>query len=71
VSQQRCDECRFMVPENGTETGECRRYPPQIIDDADDAGRYTSVFPVVLLDEWCGEYQRKDGLYVYPGESLR
>lgn len=38
--------------EGGEESGECRRFPPAAPD-----GR----FPLVYLDDWCGEWRPRGG----------
>jgi hypothetical protein len=60
-----CETCRFLRPskyESGA-IGNCRRYPPQIVESGGDewyAPYDNSVWwasPCVEADEWCGEYQ--------------
>lgn len=58
----RCGDCRFRIPttdfQERNETGECRRYPPQVTSDAE--GILQSDFPFVNCpDAWCGEFQAK------------
>ena len=51
-----CKNCRFYVPlevedmEVESSCGDCRRFPPKRYDAAN------SVFPLVLEDCWCGEW---------------
>ena len=47
--------------ENCLPSGECRRYPPvggTVTGDNDDQ---SGDFPATCHDEWCGEWQRKEG----------
>jgi hypothetical protein len=55
-----CENCRFSADVNidtkethGVRTLACRRHPPT-------GGVYFAVFPLVRLEDWCGEYQRKE-----------
>lgn len=43
-----CDNCAFFSGPNY----ECRRYPPKILEAADE----TAFFPSVAEDNWCGEW---------------
>ena len=49
-----CFNCKYwkkINPENVIYgSGRCRRYPPER-----DKG-----FPITEIDDWCGEYERKD-----------
>jgi len=56
MSNQKCETCKFFKSAGGT-TGECRRYPPQCVADEDCAWER---FPVLVADEWCGEYKEKE-----------
>lgn len=44
-----CSTCRYRTDE------ECRRYPPQLIDEGDMS--YASVFPDCLNKGGCGEWR--------------
>lgn len=62
-----CGNCRFFKGFYGPETvGECRRYPPRIIDHGYLRTTYESLpeaidmgtrFPSVDPTDWCGEFQ--------------
>ena len=52
-----CDLCRFFEPHRTEgegpldyELGDCRRHPPRLEADG------TTSWPLVRLDEWCGEW---------------
>lgn len=51
-----CASCRFfLLSDPKDEAGYCRRFPPRIVVINDEAD---SALPVVLYDEYCGEYTR-------------
>jgi len=58
---EECGNCKFYREEDyedddvsyGTSYGNCRRFPPKRIDAT------VSGFPMVVQDEWCGEFQKK------------
>jgi hypothetical protein len=51
-----CASCRFFLLSDPKDAaGWCRRFPPRLIVVNDEAD---SALPVVLHDEWCGEYSR-------------
>jgi len=58
-----CKDCTYYsVSVKGgmfkSEKGDCRRYPPTIVQTEDStAYELKSIFPVVLPDEWCGEFR--------------
>ena len=73
MSGPRCSDCRFSalaVLDEGPVV-ECRRFPPVTapelpevsitVDDGEELSTMESIamhrFPVVLADDWCGEYQ--------------
>jgi hypothetical protein len=50
-----CQTCRFLLIESARdEIGFCRRYPPKLIASEEELN---FTFPVVAVDEWCGEYR--------------
>lgn len=62
----RCENCRYF-----SEAGECRRYPPQVVESIDsESAEYTeqvfvssttlTYWPDVEPDSWCGEFKEKD-----------
>lgn len=58
-----CWRCKFfnhLAPEEvvSEETGECRRYPPQAMDDGE--GNLYAQFPPTGWTEWCGEYKEQE-----------
>ena len=50
TNDERCETCRFMVERKRT-FHECRRLPPIRLS------AFESTWPMVYLDNWCGEYQ--------------
>lgn len=57
-----CQTCRFYHPDDGyPETGECHRFPP-LVNFSVGVGE-GSEFPVVMMTDWCGEYQEKDSTW--------
>ncbi len=63
MPEERCRDCRyFQEIATGPVIGNCRRYPPTIIqdDDGETAMFPSSVYPVMVGEGWCGEFvQRK------------
>jgi hypothetical protein len=62
-----CENCRFAaeIPRE-TVMVICRRYPPQVIvkteaDERDTYHRVEDRWPEVGRDDWCGEWQPKEG----------
>jgi hypothetical protein len=51
-----CRTCAFYQAEQADEAGYCRRYPPQFVTDDETIGWS---FPVVVQDDWCGEFKRQ------------
>ncbi len=61
---QTCSQCmwfRRVAPNAGAaDFGECRRYPPHVIvmpDPMTESSEPMSAFPLVDLDEFCGEFK--------------
>ncbi|MGE5650955.1 MAG: high-potential iron-sulfur protein [Bacillota bacterium] len=52
----RCGSCVFYQADPGDEAGYCRRFPPVVLPDE---GGNSSAYPVVIPDDWCGEFTRK------------
>ena len=54
-----CDLCRFFEPHRTVDgkglytLGDCRRHPPRIAPDGVDG---TTSWPLVSIDDWCGEW---------------
>ena len=57
MTDTQCQHCRHYTGEDG-DIGQCRRYPPESIDDPDDDSLFVIVFPFVRSDLWCGEFSR-------------
>lgn len=57
---ERCENCKFFFIDvvDGFETGCCRRFAPRILHGS-GTGYSSQRFPVVGVNEWCGEYDRK------------
>lgn len=51
-----CATCCFYIPVDGSDGGECRRYPPLAIAENDNC---TFSFAICIDTDWCGEYQRR------------
>lgn len=51
--KQRCETCRFWDGKTG-DTGQCLRFPPQLIGNEKEA------FPLTGKCCWCGEWQEKE-----------
>lgn len=57
-NKESCKTCKFY--DHGDfypEDGECKRYPPILFKN--DDGGYSSLWPDVGENSWCGEYQEK------------
>jgi hypothetical protein len=64
----RCENCLFWLEnDDGVGDGQCRRFPPSIIDEllTDGPGRsilenlsWATSYPETLSSEWCGEYRK-------------
>lgn len=60
-----CKTCRFFEI-NGENIGACRRYPPVVVNLRMQKPKVAEVFdatefPVVHVENWCGEYVEEDG----------
>ena len=53
MSGEKCDGCRFYHWWSTQYSGQCRRYPPKIVD------RHAERWPNVGPDDWCGEFEPK------------
>jgi hypothetical protein len=53
---QTCESCRYRFAKHDYQ--ECRRYPPKIVLDMQDGGHF-SAFPLISLEEFCGEWAAK------------
>lgn len=71
--KEACVSCRFFVSfgldtPDLSEAGQCRRHPPQLAitkKQQKAASLHTGepefgLFPIVLVDSWCGEYKPND-----------
>ncbi len=56
MAKEKCEGCRFY---GGHEVGECKRHAPQgtVPNEEDPWSR--AFFPMVSMDDWCGDYERK------------
>ncbi len=60
-----CETCRFFVHISASEkyipSGVCKRYPPQIFaalgKDSQKTPYIATKYPVVRIDDWCGEHK--------------
>ena len=52
MSERTCESCRWWNQIDGPD-GECRRYPPQVVNDGD-------AFPVMEQGDWCGEWEPRE-----------
>lgn len=64
----KCNECKYFIPDKKGPQGVCRRYPAQLtitLIPAQDKftqqtslmQRFDSGWPVVQSDQWCGEWK--------------
>lgn len=53
---QTCGSCRYYHGNRADEYGYCRRFPP--VASIQD-GAAVTLWPVVTLPNWCGEFDRK------------
>ena len=61
MTKPACENCKFWSFEAGFgdhKFGDCHRYPPTVIWDADD-GEHTTAFPETGMNQWCGEWGAK------------
>jgi hypothetical protein len=57
--KDKCEKCMFYLTENDKDTyGVCRRYPPELLDDAEG---FSSEYPPVKEVDWCGEFLHQVG----------
>jgi len=52
---KRCLDCKYCVDEK-----ECRRYPPTAISNSNINSAYSSHFPFISGNDWCGEFKTKE-----------
>ena len=60
--EKRCATCKFFHAYEKRSMGydgNCRRYPPKVTHD-DRMECFDGIFPPVLDEEWCGEWQKKE-----------
>lgn len=57
VVMQSCQSCRFFAQQIEVK-GECRRSAPAL--KIFPTGPTVSVFPPMLADGWCGEFDKKE-----------
>lgn len=57
-SQEGCFTCKFYGGSYDAEAGvgECRRFPPPYPGDV-DRDRFGDDWPLVRINQWCGEWQ--------------
>jgi hypothetical protein len=48
MNGEQCSNCRYI------RSGSCRRWSPKVLGDSG-----TAIWPLVYLDDWCGEYEQK------------
>lgn len=53
-----CMNCRYSLEVNVL-LRECRRYAPRTIHGVGTV-ESTQMFPIVRLDDWCGEFQESE-----------
>ena len=51
-------ESGFAIPESGY--GECRRYPPVLVNSNRVGTHYAWAQPYTIGDNWCGEWRAKE-----------
>lgn len=57
MPEERCENCKFWkeTADDGS-TGECQRYPPQLVTNS--VGTVIdAAWPTVDADDWCGEWK--------------
>jgi hypothetical protein len=59
-----CEKCRFFKEE----TGQCRRFPPTIVqrDYGESGGFFEFNFPFVGKEQLCGEFKPQEEGWVIP-----
>jgi len=64
-TEQECSRCRHWRKESeNPNMGECRRYPPQVVWHPVKGEMYGDLyfhFPMVLANQWCGEFCSRHG----------
>lgn len=64
-----CRECAFFQPETanskkGFMSGECRRFPPQVVQDLEFGEVVqTQCWPLVYDTDWCGEFDEREDIW--------
>lgn len=53
---EKCEACRFCLPGGGGNF-ECHRASPVTILREGYSNTYDGVFPIISLDNWCGEWE--------------
>lgn len=66
LTRNTCSSCRFrMADDQIPMSGQCRRYPPIIVEtvafDGSGFNHFSQYWPFVSADDWCGEYQSLAG----------
>lgn len=58
-----CGNCRFWALYRGSEErGICRKNPPKVIGETSMFGTvFSTRWPEVKSDSWCGEHQKRTG----------
>lgn len=55
-----CQYCTFWKRNaEDSEWGECRRYPPQVLDYDEEEVLVMSTHPVLQEKSWCGEFRAR------------
>ena len=53
MNGEKCDGCRYYHWWSRRNSGQCRRYPPKMVD------KHADRWPYVEPDDWCGEFEPK------------
>jgi hypothetical protein len=69
--KDKCEKCVFYLAatDDGVEYddyGVCRRYPPELVDDEEG---FSSEYPPVQDNDWCGEFVHQVGRRDIPDED--
>ncbi len=65
--KDKCDKCTFYLAEaEDYDYGVCRRYPPELVDEEEG---FSSEYPPVQDDDWCGEFVHQVGRRDLPDEE--
>lgn len=64
MTAERCADCRYLDTRSSSrDLGHCRRNAPRShlvsADIETDDLRVRGVWPLVSLDDWCGQFERK------------